>query len=160
MQRLHLLPVLLAVFLLTGCGSKPYDDAVTADALTDAAASTGEILAALSFQVEGETLTAYCAVPGSRELAETLAADTWTVTETEPSGDPGVTLRFADGWILALYPEGGIFYNTYAAPDTRDRCCYRIPETVFPAVSDFLAENGTPHSFGDGSIAAGTFSHS
>ena len=110
--------------------------------------------------MEGETLTAYCAVPGSRELAETLAADTWTVTETEPSGDPGVTLRFADGWILALYPEGGIFYNTYAAPDTRDRCCYRIPETVFPAVSDFLAENGTPYSFGDGSIAAGTFSHS
>ena len=110
--------------------------------------------------MEGETLTAYCAVPGSRELAETLAADTWTVTETEPSGDPGVTLRFADGWILALYPEGGIFYNTYAAPDTRDRCCYRIPETVFPAVSDFLAENGIPHTLGDGSIAAGTFSHS
>lgn len=67
MQRLRFLPAILAVFLLAGCGSKPYDDAVTLTALADAAANTEEILAAISSQLGNETFTGYCAVPGSRD---------------------------------------------------------------------------------------------
>ncbi len=158
MQRLHFLPALLAVFLLTGCGSKPYDDAVTVTALADAAANTEEILAAISTQLGSETVTGYCAVPGSRELADALDLNAWTVTDTKPSGDAAVTLRFAEGWLLALYPDGrAAAYDTYAAPDTQGQCFYRLPEDVSAAVSDFLAENGTPRTLGDGAISAGTF---
>ena len=158
MQRLHLLPALLAVFLLTGCGSKPYDDAVTVTALADAAANTEEILAAISTQLGSETVTGCCAVPGSRELADALDLNAWTVTDTKPSGDAAVTLRFAEGWLLALYPDGrAAAYDTYAAPDTQGQCFYRLPEDVSAAVSDFLAENGTPRTLGDGAISAGTF---
>lgn len=158
MQRLRFLPALLAVFLLTGCGSKPYDDAVTLTALADAAANTEEILAAISSQLGSETVTGYRAVPGSRELADTLDLNAWTVTDKEPSGDATVTLRFAEGWLLALYPNGrAAACNTYAAPDTQGQCFYQIPEDVSTAVSDFLSENGVPHTLGDGSIGAGTF---
>ena len=93
MQRLRFLPAILAVFLLAGCGSKPYDDAVTLTALADAAANTEEILAAISSQLGNETVTGYCAVPGSRTLADTLDLNAWTVTDTKPSGDAAVTLR-------------------------------------------------------------------
>ena len=152
MQRLHFLPALLAVFLLTGCGSKPYDDAVTVTALADAAANTEEILAAISTQLGSETVT------GSRELADALDLNAWTVTDTKPSGDAAVTLRFAEGWLLALYPDGrAAAYYTYASPDTQGQCFYRLPEDVSAAVSDFLAENGTPRTLGDGAIGAGTF---
>ena len=157
MQRLRFLPALLAVFLLTGCGSKPYDDAVT---LT-AAANAEEILAAISSQLGNETVTGCCAVPGSRELADALDLNAWTVTDTKPSGDAAVTLRFAEGWLLSLYPNGrAAACNTYAAPDTQGQCFYQIPEDISTAVSDFLSENGVPHTLGDGSIGAGTFSHS
>ena len=158
MQRLHLLPALLAVFLLTGCGSKPYDDAVTVTALADAAANTEEILAAISTQLGSETVTGYCAVPGSRTLADTLDLNAWTVTDTKPSGDAAVTLRFAEGWLLILYSDGqAAAYNSYAAPDTQGQCFYQLPEDVCAAVSEFLSENGTPHTLGDGAIGAGTF---
>ena len=59
MQRLHFLPALLAVFLLTGCGSKPYDDAVTVTALADAAANTEEI-----FPAPGSWRTPWTSTPG------------------------------------------------------------------------------------------------
>ena len=156
MQRLRFLPALLAVFLLTGCGSKPYDDAVT---LT-AAANAEEILAAISSQLGSETVTGYCAVPGSRELADALDLNAWTVTDAKPSGDAAVTLRFAEGWLLALYSDGpAAAYNSYAAPDTQGQCFYRIPENVSAAVSDFLSEHGAPHTLGDGSIGAETFQY-
>ena len=123
MQRLRFLPALLAVFLLTGCGSTPYDDAVTLTALADA-----------------------------------LDLNAWMVTDTKPSGDAAVTLRFAEGWLLALYPDGrAAAYDIYAAPDTQGQCFYQLPEDVSAAVSDFLAENGTPRTLGDGAIGAGTF---
>ena len=158
MQRIRFLPAILAVLLLAGCGSKPYDDAVTTDALADAAANTEEILAALSFQAEDETLTAYCAVPGSRTLADTLDLGAWTISGTKPSGCAAVTLRFAEGWLLALYPDGrAAASNAYAAQDTQGQCFYQLPEDVCAAVSDFLAENGTPRALGDGGIGAGTF---
>ena len=105
-----------------------------------------------------ETVTGYCAVPGSRELADALDLNAWTVTDTKPSGDAAVTLRFAEGWLLALYPDGrAAAYNSYAAPDTQGQCFYQLPEDVSAAVSDFLAENGTPRTLGDGAIGAGTF---
>ena len=158
MQRLCFLPAILAVFLLAGCGSKPYDDAVTLTALADAAANTEEILAAISSQLGNETVTGCCAVPGSRELADALDLNAWMVTDTKPSGDAAVTLRFAEDWLLALYPDGrAAAYDIYAAPDTQGQCFYRLPEDVSAAVSDFLAENGTPRTLGDGAIGAGTF---
>ena len=158
MQRLRFLPAILAVFLLAGCGSKPYDDAVTLTALADAAPNTEEILAAISSQLGSETVTGFCAVPGSRTLADTLDLNAWTVTDTKPSGDAAVTLRFADGWLLVLYPDGrAAAYNAYAAQDTQGQCFYQLPEDVCAAVSDFLSENGTPHTPGDGAIGAGTF---
>lgn len=160
MQKSRFLPALLAVFLLAGCGSKPYDDAVTVASLADAAANTEEILAAISSRLGSETVTAYCAVPGSRNLADTLDLNAWTVMEAEPSGEPGVTLRFPECWILPLSPDGqAAAYHGCASSGARGQCIYQIPEPVSAAVSDCLAENGTPHSPGDGSISASTFQH-
>ena len=82
------------------------------------------------------------------------------MTDTKPSGDAAVTLSFAEGWLLALYPDGrAAAYDTYAAPDTLGQCFYRLPEDVSAAVSDFRAENGTSRTLGDGAIGAGTFQH-
>ena len=107
-----------------------------------------------------ETVTGYCAVPGSRTLADTLDLNAWTVTDTKPSGDAAVTLRFAEGWLLILYSDGqAAAYNSYAAPDTQGQCFYQLPEDVCAAVSEFLSENGTPHTLGDGALGAATVQH-
>ena len=59
---------------------------------------------------------------------------------------------------LALCPDGrAAACSAYTAPDAKRQCFCLLPEDVCAAVSEFLSENGTPHTLGDGAIGAGTF---
>lgn len=137
---------------------RPYDDLVTIPRLSDATSSEDFILAAVSNSDSTSLQMSYYEIEGSVDFSELFAFSNWYIADIQPTGEPLVIFRFAEGWILELYAEDlAIAHNGYAATHTLSECYYSVPSGLLTTLSDYLSIFGLPHHSGDGTISTSTF---
>lgn len=102
----------------------------------------------------------YYRIDSSYQFVELFDMSEWVTQETAPEGEPLLTFRFGESWILELYPGGqAAAHNGYAASDSNPHAYYSIGLKVCDALTDYVEEHGQPHELGDGTIGVGTFNY-
>lgn len=140
---------------------RPYNDDITIDALKSTTEMCDYILAQVSNDPDiGSDSFSYYEFSGTTEFSQLFDFDEWAISKTAPQGTPSLVLRFAEAWILELYPNGTSWaHNGYASSGTKSDCYYTFSTDTLEALIAYMKDCAVPHTFGDGVISMGTFHH-
>lgn len=155
----------LVAFLLylSGCGNKPYDRQVTADALKSVTETCSYILVKADRNLasdDKESPAVYFELAGSADFSDLFQFDDWAETDDAPTGEPVLIFRFAEAWLLELHSDGTAgAYQGYAASGTKPQCYYTFSAGVLEDLLSYIETHGIILSAEDGAISETTFHH-
>lgn len=148
---------ILSVFSI----SEPYNDAVTSDALKAATQTCDYILAQVNDSPSSESsMFSYYEISGDVDFSELFDFDGWSISNSNivSQDTPTLVLRFAEAWILELYPDGtACAHNGYAQLRTKSDCYYTFSTNALDSIIAYMKEYAIPHTLGDGTVGIGTF---
>lgn len=139
--------------------SEPYDDAITSDALKTATQTCDYILAQVNDSPNSESsVFLYYEISGDVAFSELFDFDGWSISNIVSQDTPTLVLRFAEAWILELYPDGtACAHNGYAQLGTKSDCYYTFSTNALDSIIAYMKEYAIPHTLGDGTVSIGTF---
>ena len=150
---------LICILCISSSLQHPYADETEVDSLKTAVQDQDYIL----IQVSGSSISelsafSYYEISGNSDFSALFDFENWSVSDAAPKGSPVVTLRFAETWILELYPDGtALAHYGYAEAGRNADCCYVISSDILEPIVTYIEECAMPHSLGDGLISSSTF---
>ena len=137
---------LICVFCISGSLQRPYADETEVDSLETAVQDQDYIL----LQVSSSS--------GNSDFSALFDFENWSVSDAAPNGSPAVTLRFAETWLLELYPDGtALAHYGYAEAGQKADCYYVLSSDILEPIVAYIRERAIPHTLGDGTISSSTF---
>jgi hypothetical protein len=126
------------------------DESITIEGLQKAVTETESILI--------KSGDAYFAMQGTEDFSAVFSFDQWEKENAVPTGEAVLIFRFAESWILELYPGGAASaHNGYASKGKKQDAAYRIPDSVSKDLTAYISSHGMPIEAEEGIIGAGTF---
>ena len=134
-----ILALMLMVVVLTGCTQKPLNSSITVAGIEISVQQDQDCLYAKTGDI-------YYKLYGSNAFSQKWCFDEWEVLPfEEPQGEPLISFRLAELYIVEFYEGGRVFaHNGYASKGTQSSACYAVPSTVVTALLEHLRSNETP----------------
>ena len=150
---------LICVFCISGSLQRPYADETEVDSLETAVQDQDYILIQVSSSSASESSAfSYYEISGNSDFSALFDFENWSVSDAAPNGSPAVTLRFAETWLLELYPDGtALAHYGYAEAGQKADCYYVLSSNILGPIVAYIRERAIPHTLGDGTISSSTF---